>query len=298
MEGCAKSLALRLELRKVACRSENEKMKNNARLIYDVGMHKGEDTEYYLARGFKVIAFEAEPDLVNECKKKFEREIKNDKLVIIEGAIVEDVALTEVHFFKNKTVSVWGTVLENWANRNQKLGAASTVIKVPVVNFIDVIKRFGEPYYLKIDIEGMDLVCLQKLINTDVRPKYISMESNKINFVELKAEFDAFEKLGYKDFYLQQQAIIQQQKISTTSTEGQYLDFKFKDGATGVFGNDLEGPWIDRDKALQSYRKIFLTYKLFGDNSLFHKFRIGRNFLNTLHRRRAVPGWYDTHTRR
>ena len=25
-------------------------------LIYDVGMHKGEDTEFYLSKGFRVIA--------------------------------------------------------------------------------------------------------------------------------------------------------------------------------------------------------------------------------------------------
>jgi hypothetical protein len=32
-------------------------------LIYDVGAHKGEDTEFYLIRGFSVIAIEAVPEL-------------------------------------------------------------------------------------------------------------------------------------------------------------------------------------------------------------------------------------------
>ncbi len=27
-------------------------------LLYDVGMHKGEDTDYYLKKGFKVIGIE------------------------------------------------------------------------------------------------------------------------------------------------------------------------------------------------------------------------------------------------
>jgi hypothetical protein len=31
-------------------------------LIYDIGMHQGEDTEFYLQKGFNVIAFEADPD--------------------------------------------------------------------------------------------------------------------------------------------------------------------------------------------------------------------------------------------
>ncbi len=32
-------------------------------LIYDVGMHKGEDADYYLKKGFRVIGFEAIPEL-------------------------------------------------------------------------------------------------------------------------------------------------------------------------------------------------------------------------------------------
>ena len=30
-------------------------------LIYDVGFHQGEDTAYYLKKGFRVVAFEAHP---------------------------------------------------------------------------------------------------------------------------------------------------------------------------------------------------------------------------------------------
>jgi len=37
-------------------------------LVYDVGLHKGEDSAYYLAKGYCVVAFEANPDLVAECK--------------------------------------------------------------------------------------------------------------------------------------------------------------------------------------------------------------------------------------
>ena len=33
-------------------------------LIMDVGMHRGEDAAYYLAKGFRVVGFEADPDHV------------------------------------------------------------------------------------------------------------------------------------------------------------------------------------------------------------------------------------------
>ena len=38
-------------------------MVKRADLIYDVGFHQGEDTAFYLKKGFLVVAFEAHPRL-------------------------------------------------------------------------------------------------------------------------------------------------------------------------------------------------------------------------------------------
>jgi 16S rRNA A1518/A1519 N6-dimethyltransferase RsmA/KsgA/DIM1 with predicted DNA glycosylase/AP lyase activity len=84
-------------------------------LIYDVGMHKGEDTEFYLSKGFRVIAFEADPDLVSLCRDRFKRFIDQGQLKIVEGAIVNmdtiEAGQERVRFYKNDEESVWGTVL-------------------------------------------------------------------------------------------------------------------------------------------------------------------------------------------
>jgi len=37
-------------------------------LIFDIGSHKGEDTDFYLKKAFKVVAFEANPKLIAHCK--------------------------------------------------------------------------------------------------------------------------------------------------------------------------------------------------------------------------------------
>jgi len=63
-------------------------------LIYDVGMCKGEDTDFYLKKGFRVVAFEADPDLVDMNKKRFAKEINDKKLIIVGGAIVENPLLS------------------------------------------------------------------------------------------------------------------------------------------------------------------------------------------------------------
>jgi 16S rRNA A1518/A1519 N6-dimethyltransferase RsmA/KsgA/DIM1 with predicted DNA glycosylase/AP lyase activity len=58
-------------------------------LIFDIGLHQGEDTEFYLEKGFEVVAFEADPVLADQCRRKFSDQIADQRLVIVEGAIVD-----------------------------------------------------------------------------------------------------------------------------------------------------------------------------------------------------------------
>ena len=64
----------------------------NPRLIYDFGMHKGEDTEYYLKKGFEVVSFEANPELAAHCRERFAEEIAAGRLTIVEGAVAPAAA--------------------------------------------------------------------------------------------------------------------------------------------------------------------------------------------------------------
>jgi FkbM family methyltransferase len=124
-------------------------------LIYDVGMHSGEDTEFYLKKGFRVIAFEANSDLAASARSKFHDYIAKDKLVIVHGAIVDSSYSGDtVEFYMNNKNSLWGTVSPYFAKRNSALGADSTLIRVPRINFFNCLAKLGVPYYLKIDIEG------------------------------------------------------------------------------------------------------------------------------------------------
>ena len=104
-------------------------------LIFDVGMHQGEDTEYYLKRGFRVVAFEAHPDLVRDNKEKFSEEIANGSLIIVEGAIVDDLTQKTITFYINEDSSVWGTVYSEFAERNEQLGTRNRMVEVSTVDF-------------------------------------------------------------------------------------------------------------------------------------------------------------------
>ena len=42
-----------------------------ADLIYDVGMNDGDDTAYYLHEGYRVVAVEVDPTLIEQARERF-----------------------------------------------------------------------------------------------------------------------------------------------------------------------------------------------------------------------------------
>jgi FkbM family methyltransferase len=279
-------------------------------LIYDVGLHKGEDAEFYLRKGFRVVAFEADPDLIASCRRRLKEFVDSGQLTIIEGAIVGLDVITadhnKVRFYTNGDNSVWGTVSSDWAERNARLGTSSSVIEVDAINVADAIREHGVPYFMKIDIEGCDTVCLSALSAFTERPTYISIESDKTNFGNIEREIDLLTKLGYTSFRAVEQSTIHlSQSPPLPPREGKYAAQRFEAGSSGLFGSELEGKWKSRHEILRQYRFIRLGYFLVGDDGLMRKWRFrGAYRLRSLTGRvvglfthAAVPGWYDTHAR-
>lgn len=269
-------------------------------LIFDVGLHRGEDSEFYLKKGFRVVAFEAAPDLVRACRTRFAKQIAQGRLVIVEGAIVGNPLPGQtVTFYRNPSHSMWGTVCTDWAKRNVYLGSSSDTISVPAIDFVAALKTYGIPYYLKVDIEGMDRVCLKALQRFDCKPDFLSIESEKRQIGDLLEEIDLLETLGYTSFKAVQQEQIGRQREPTPAREKRRVGHHFPEGASGLFGRDLPGAWLDSDAVKQRYRRIFMEYRLFGDFGLFSKFWLGRALRKMLKiaLRRPLPGWYDTHAK-
>ncbi len=268
-------------------------------LIFDVGLHKGEDTEFYLKKGFRVVAFEANPELVAFCTDRFARDIDAGRLTIEAGAVVNDPSVANVKFYTNPDKSVWGTVAEDWVDRNAHLGTSSAVIEVPAVDFAAALRRHGVPYYMKIDIEGMDRVCLQSLKHVQDRPAYVSIESEKVDRSQLVEEIALMEELGYHDFQAVQQFGIQKRREPDPAREGVLAHHSFAEGASGLFGRDLPDHWVSRDALLDEYDGIFERYRKMGDESWLRRNAVTRVALKALERLTGtpLPGWYDTHAR-
>jgi FkbM family methyltransferase len=264
----------------------------NSDLIIDVGMHKGEDTEFYLKKGFYVVGIEANPDLCEVVAANLKTYVASGQLQIVNTAIVQDPGPTS--FYINDRVTDWGTTQRSWVERNERMGANSREITVTGERFEDILDRYGVPYFLKIDIEGNDLLCLEGLCGFATRPKHVSIESNKTDWSELLREFDLFRELGYNRFKVVNQVWVDNQSCLSPPMEGCFAEHCFKFGSSGLFGLETPGRWLTRTEALLQYRWIFVKYAAVGNNgvipNLHRRIKPWRTLKRLLH-----PGWYDTH---
>ncbi len=284
-------------------------------LIYDVGLHKGEDSELYLKKGFRVVAVEALPLLANMATDRLRKYVDSHQLVILTVAIAEKDG--PLSFYENSGSSVWGTLDPDMAQQHQRPGQTPIKRTVEGMNFGNILRQHGMPYYLKIDIEGSDILCLEALKAFASKPKHLSFESTRTSWKGLRQEFALLKTLGYSRFKVVPQQEVAAQVCPVPAREGQYANHHFENGASGLFGEEAPGEWIDEAEALRIYRSIFVQYKLWDDNRLINKFRVifrQRSALesgssqepqNTVQRyalakrfiQSFVPhkGWYDTH---
>lgn len=282
------------------------------RLIYDVGAHKGEDTEFYLKKGFKVVAIEAVPEFCALLEQKFAKFLRDGQLKILNIAISKMPG--DINFYINETISIWGTSNLNWVARNKSFGSKIRKITVRARPLVDIMNECGIPRYCKIDIEGNDLDAAMSLVGSEEVPSYISIESEKRDWNILLKEFLTLRELGYSRFKIVDQSLINLQTCPRPAREGRDCDHVFEHGSSGLFGEEAPGAWLTLVEAIDLYRQIFQGYALNGDNGMFtgrsSLFRaLGRIQRTVAHLRGFTAyvnpadilppaAWYDTHAAR
>ena len=286
------------------------------KLIYDVGAHKGEDTEFYLKKGFSVVAIEAMPEFCGLLEQKFAKFRQAGQLKIVNVAVSRKAG--PIDFYIDEKMSIWGTTNLDWVKRNELFGGGKTrQIVVEARPLMDIIEEYGVPRYCKIDIEGNDLDALKSLIGSDEVPPHISIESDKRDWNRLMDEFITFRELGYSRYKIVDQTLVRFQTSPSPAREGNDCDHIFNADSSGLFGEELPGAWLDFPEAIEAYRSIFRGYALNGENgmfyhkagifSIFHK--LGRIQARIAHLKKLsgyvnpaeiLPpvAWYDTHARR
>lgn len=214
-------------------------------LIIDVGMHNGEDAAFYMHKGFRVVAIEANPTLCQIARDRFAEQIKSGQLTILNMAIADEEG--ERDFYVNLHDDAYSSLDPEWGQREGKF----KTIKVHTGRFDKIIAAHGAPLYLKIDIEGADLTVLRQLANVQTRPRFISVEEHRLDY------FPLLWGLGYRGFKVVNQGIVQ---------DIDYPGWKFKGGTSGPFGDETAGQWLPFGDAIMGY---MLNFRDCRDRELF-----------------------------
>jgi FkbM family methyltransferase len=266
-------------------------------VVFDVGMHRGEDTVYYLRKGFCVVAFEAHPDLVDAARRQFATEIADGRLQIVSGAITAQGA-DSVTFYIHSRMSIWGTTDPHRADHNEVMGP-SAAVTVPAVDFAACLREYGVPHYLKIDIEGADMLCLEALFDVEPaqRPRYASIEAEAETWSGVVRQFDVLERLGYSRFAIVQQGNIGGRVGQVTRRDGTTIPYLFEMDSAGPFGQDLACRWLDKREALRRYRRLLpalVAAHAFDQLPRGAEIRhVAASLVD-----RPLPGWFDLHAAR
>lgn len=205
--------------------------------IFDLGMNNGDDTAYYLHCGYKVIAIEANSELCRAASIRFQHQIKNKQLKIINQAISNEEK--ELTFYVNTQNSHWSSLDINWASRND---SQFVEFKTQGITLSSLFEKFGCPYFMKVDIEGADLIAIQQLIGQKSIPEFLSIEDCRYGFEYI----DTLRKIGYKKFALSNQALVPQ-------FPDVKRNYEFPAGASGMFGEDLKSAWLEHDDFVENY---------------------------------------------
>ena len=130
------------------------------RLIFDLGMHLGLDTQYYLQKGFRVVALEAVPWMIEHVKRSLTEYIVAQQLIIVERALWS-VDNEEIPFYVNNDKHDWSSAFKSWAEKD---GHHAQEISVKTTTLAPLLDQYGIPHYIKCDIEGADELFVRQLM--------------------------------------------------------------------------------------------------------------------------------------
>jgi FkbM family methyltransferase len=176
--------------------------------IFDIGMFDGADTDYYLDSGHRVIAVEANPELVQAATVRFAGQIASGQLTCIHAALAERSGPIELYLSRSDLGS--SSLFSQRVAHKTPAGS----ITVPGLSLADLTDAHGVPDYLKIDIEGADRICVLSLSAT-LRPKFVSFEIGD----DLDELLGHLEGIGYKRFKVINQSSFRELANQTCLTD-------------------------------------------------------------------------------
>ena len=220
------------------------------KVIYDLGANKGDNISYYLKKADVVVAVEANPELCKSIRERFSDAIQQGRLFVESCVVVENESDAEVYFYLHKQQSEYS----RFPVPDQEHIAEFEKIKLPSISVKNLIIKYGDPYYIKIDIEHYDQIILRALFENGVRPPFISAEAQTIEVFSVLVALG-----GYRSYKLVDgESVSKRFKCCAITTGSGTESYSFPFGSAGPFGEDLTGEWMTTDNffTLLAYEKL------------------------------------------
>ena len=143
-------------------------------LVFDIGANRGFYAEALESSGATVVAVEPNPD----CVRHIQLACHARRIEVIQAAVgrrsgLAQIRISDEHDSMSTLSPSWQEAMllhhENWS------GYWNRSLTVPVLTVDDLRERYGEPYYVKIDVEGSEEEVLAGL---SAQPQVLSFEFN------------------------------------------------------------------------------------------------------------------------
>lgn len=162
-------------------------------LIFDVGAHRGSKTARFLSRGSRVVMVEPQPKMIKILKKKYQE----NKNVFIEACALGKKNGQGKLYTATETPGI-STLSRKWIKgRFRKTGRWNAVTKVRIKTLDGLIKKYGVPDWIKIDVEGFEEKVLAGLSK---KAGIISFEFSEESFAVSRGCAQKLLNLGYREF--------------------------------------------------------------------------------------------------
>jgi FkbM family methyltransferase len=129
-------------------------------LIFDIGANGGNKAIIFSALASKVISVEHSPTAVHILKERFEH---RSNVVVVQSGVGEEMGSHKFYMFGD--VDAYNTFSPKWKDRLSTSDTTDTrprkdvtkTMEIPIVTLDELIRQYGIPAYIKIDVEGYKL---------------------------------------------------------------------------------------------------------------------------------------------
>lgn len=198
-------------------------------LVFDIGANIGRYSEIFLMTGARVVAVEPISECAAEIKRRYPQ-------AIVEASAIG--AAPGSATFRIASESVLSSMSDEWLGIAAKSERFEGVewqkeITVPVTTISELTKKYGQPSFIKIDVEGYEEHALSGM---GEQPRFLSFE---FNTEAADAAFRCVEHLSLSPL----------STFNISKHDNHRLEF---------------GEWMSREK-LKSYLSEIKTQNTFGD---------------------------------